>query len=114
MTSSEELPLEITCRSVKEKLDAGEPLLLIDCRQPDEHAIARIDGARLVPMNEIAGRLGEFEAYRGQEIVVHCHHGGRSERVANWLRGQGFLKARTMLGGIDRWAEEIDRSVPRY
>lgn len=53
---------------------------------------------RLVPMNEIAGRLGEFEAYRGQEIVVHCHHGGRSERVANWLRGQGFLKGAHDVG----------------
>jgi adenylyltransferase/sulfurtransferase len=114
MSSSEELPLEITCRGVKDKLDSGEPFLFVDCRQPDEHAIARIEGARLVPMNEIASRLGELEPYRGQEVVVHCHHGGRSERVANWLRAQGFARARTMAGGIDRWAEEIDQDVPRY
>jgi len=114
MNVSNELPLEITCRGVKEKLDAGEAFLLLDCREADEYAVARIEGARLVPMSELANRLAELEAYRHHEVVVHCHLGGRSERVANWLRGQGFAKARTMVGGIDRWAEEIDRSVPRY
>lgn len=114
MSDDPQFPLEITCRAVKNKLDTGEPFLLLDCREQSEYAVARIEGARLVPMSELTGRLGEFASYRETEIVVHCHHGGRSERVANWLRGQGFLKARTMVGGIDRWAEEIDRTVPRY
>jgi rhodanese-related sulfurtransferase len=114
MNVSNDPPLEISCRSVKEKLDAGEKFLLLDCREADEHAVARIERARLVPMSELANRLVEFDAYRDSEIVIHCHHGGRSERVANWLRGQGFAKARTMVGGIDRWAEEIDQRVPRY
>ncbi|HEY1601904.1 MAG TPA: rhodanese-like domain-containing protein [Pirellulales bacterium] len=114
MNAESEMPLEITCRSVKEKLDAGEPFLLIDCREADEYAVARIEGARLLPMSELATRLDELVSYRDQEVVIHCHHGGRSERVARWLRGQGYNKACTMAGGIDRWAEEIDRSVSRY
>jgi rhodanese-related sulfurtransferase len=114
MSASNELPLEITCRGVKERLDSGQSFLLLDCREPDEYEVARIEGARLVPMSELANRLDELEAYRDREVVVHCHLGGRSQRVANWLRGQGFAKARTMVGGIDRWADEIDTSVPRY
>jgi rhodanese-related sulfurtransferase len=112
--TANDLPLEVTCRGVKEKLDTGEAFLLLDCREADEYAVARIEGARLLPMSELSSRLGELDAYRDKEVVVHCHHGGRSERVANWLRGQGFAQARTMVGGIDRWAEEIDRDVPRY
>jgi rhodanese-related sulfurtransferase len=114
MNATNDLPLEITCRGVKEKLDTGEPFLLVDCREADEYALVRIEGARLVPMSEMANRLAELESYRDSEIVVHCHLGGRSERVARWLRGQGFAKARTMVGGIDRWSEEIDRDLPRY
>jgi rhodanese-related sulfurtransferase len=114
MNAPSEMPLEITCRGVKEKLDTGEPFLLIDCREADEYAVARIEGARLLPMSELATRLDELVSYRDQEVVIHCHHGGRSERVARWLRGQGYSKARTMAGGIDRWAEEIDTSVARY
>ena len=114
MNPPNELPLEISCQVVKEKIEAGDSFLLVDCREPDEHAVARIDAACLVPMSELAGRLADLEPYRDREIVVHCHHGGRSQRVANWLRGQGFTGARTMVGGIDRWSEEIDPSVPRY
>jgi adenylyltransferase/sulfurtransferase len=114
MNAEHDCPLEVTCRGVKDKLDTGEAFLLLDCREVDEYSIAHIEGARLLPMSELSARLGELDAYRDQEVIVHCHHGGRSERVANWLRGQGFAKARTMVGGIDRWAEEIDRTVPRY
>jgi rhodanese-related sulfurtransferase len=53
-------------------------------------------------------------AHRDRRIVVHCHHGGRSLRVANWLRGQGFEQAQSMAGGIDAWSTEIDPAVPRY
>ena len=80
----------------------------------DEHATARIEGAILIPMSELAARVGELETHRDQEIAVHCHHGGRSLRVANWLRSQGFTRARSMAGGIDQWSREIDPSVPRY
>jgi rhodanese-related sulfurtransferase len=110
---SSDLPIEIDCRSVQSRLGAAD-FLLVDCREPDEHQVARIAGARLVPMSRLADSLDELEAYRGCEIAVHCHHGGRSLKAANWLRAQGFNKARSMAGGIDAWSLEIDPSVPRY
>ena len=59
-------------------------------------------------------RVGEIEMHRDRLIVIHCHHGGRSLRVARWLRENGFQHAQSMAGGIDEWSQEIDSSVPRY
>lgn len=106
--------MEIDCRSVKAKLDAGEEFLLLDCREPDEHAIASISAARLIPMSELLNRSGELEPYKELPVVVHCHRGGRSLKVTHWLRQNGFHKAQSLAGGIDRWAEEIDPGVARY
>lgn len=114
MPQPDQLPLEISCEAVQAKLDAREGLLLLDCRENDEHAVARIEAATLLPMSELAARVGEIEAHRDGDIVVHCHHGGRSLRVVHWLREQGFARAQSMAGGIDRWAEAVDRTVPRY
>lgn len=109
-----DLPLEISCQSVKEMLDRGDDFLLLDCREADEHATAKIDAARLLPMSEIQQRVTELDADRQRRIVVHCHHGGRSFRVAKWLRQNGFSGAQSMSGGIDEWATNIDPQVPRY
>jgi rhodanese-related sulfurtransferase len=91
-----------------------ECTLLLDCRTADEHATARIEGSVLIPMQEISGRLAELEAWRDKPIVVHCHHGMRSLRVAKWLREQGFPLAQSMQGGIDAWSTDVDPAVPRY
>ncbi|MEX0678246.1 MAG: rhodanese-like domain-containing protein [Pirellulales bacterium] len=109
-----DLPIEIDCRSVHEKLRAGGDFVLLDCREPDEYAVASIPGSRLVPMSRLAASLEELAPYRDAEIAVHCHHGGRSLKVATWLREHGFAKAQSMAGGIDGWAQEIDPQVPRY
>jgi len=109
-----ELPLEITCQAVKSKLDAGDDFLLLDCREADEYGVAKIAAARFLPMSEIQQRVGELSADRDRQIVVHCHHGGRSLRVAQWLRQQGFARAQSMSGGIDGWSLQVDASVPRY
>jgi rhodanese-related sulfurtransferase len=109
-----DLPLEIDCRTTKNKLDAGGDFLLLDCREPDEYATVRIEGAKLVPMSELADRVSELEPFRNHPIVVHCHHGGRSLRVARWLREQGYPQVQSMAGGIDQWAVEIDPKLPRY
>jgi rhodanese-related sulfurtransferase len=106
--------IEIDVHAVKALRDAGEPFLLLDCREPDEHAIAKIEGAVLIPMQQIPERLPEIEAWRGKRIVVHCHHGGRSLRVTRFLRGNGFEAAQNMTGGIEAWSLEVDQSVPRY
>jgi len=88
--------------------------LLLDCRTPEEYAIAKIDGAVLIPMQEIAERLAELEPWRDKPIIVHCHHGVRSLRVTHWLREKGFHLAQSMTGGIEAWSLEVDPAVPRY
>jgi rhodanese-related sulfurtransferase len=110
----DELPLEIDCRSVQANLARDEHYLLIDCREQDEWDLVHIDGARLIPMSALAARAAELEPYRDQPIAVHCHHGGRSLRVVNWLRGQGFTRAQSVAGGIDQWALDIDPNLLRY
>ena len=107
-------PLETDCQTVKSRLDSGEAFLLLDCREPDEYDVARIEGARLVPMSQLIERVGELEPFRQGSVVVHCHHGGRSLRVANWLKQQGFADVQSLAGGIDQWAVEIDPTLPRY
>ena len=88
--------------------------LLLDCRTPEEYATAKIAGSLLLPMQEITERLAEIAAWRGKPIIVHCHHGMRSLRVAKWLREQGFTLAQSMQGGIDAWSTDVDPAVPRY
>lgn len=108
------VPMEVGCRTVKSRLDGKDPFLLLDCREADEYALVKIAGATLIPMSEIQSRVGELEPHRNGDIIVHCHHGGRSLRVAAWLRQQGFAKAQSMAGGIDQWAAEIDPTLARY
>ncbi len=111
---SPQIPLEVSAAEVKQRLDAGDEFLLLDCREAEEYATARIEGSTLIPMSEIQRRVAELEPHRERPIVVHCHHGGRSLRVTQWLRGQGFSGVQNMAGGIDAWSTEIDSSVPRY
>ena len=108
------LPLELSCEDVRSLQQAGAAFAFIDCRESDEYETCRIDGATLLPMSEIRERLAELEPHRGDRIVVHCHHGGRSLRVANFLRQQGYAQAQSMAGGIDAWSERIDPAGPRY
>lgn len=89
-------------------------LLLLDCRMPEEHATAKIAGSLLLPMQELPERVAEIEAWRDKPIIVHCHHGMRSLRVAKWLREQGFTLSQSMQGGIDAWSTDVDANVPRY
>ena len=109
------LPWEITPRDVKQRLDAGERLHLIDVREPGEHQLTRIDGAELVPMRSVPAVLQQLEALSDEApLIVFCHHGVRSMQVVNWLREQGLAACQSMAGGIDRWSLEIDPSIPRY
>ena len=107
-------PPEIDVRSVKALFDQGEKFLLLDCREPNENQLVQIAGSVLFPMREIPQRLAELEAHKAGRVVVHCHHGGRSQRVTEFLRAQGFDGAQNMAGGIDAWALEVDPTLPRY
>lgn len=109
-----ELPLEISCQDTHKRLEAGDDLVLIDCRERDEHALVSIAQAVLIPMSELTTRVDELKVHRERPLVIHCHHGGRSARVATWLRQQGFPLAQSMAGGIDQWAVEIEPGMERY
>jgi rhodanese-related sulfurtransferase len=107
------LPIEITPAEVKQLMDRGFPMQLIDVREQAEHDICRIEGATLIPMRSIPDHLNELS---GEEkaMVFFCHHGVRSMSVVDWLQRQGVENCRSMLGGIDLWSVEIDTAVPRY
>jgi rhodanese-related sulfurtransferase len=106
--------LEIDCRTVQSRLAAGDPLVLLDCRERGEYELVRLESARLMPMSELAERVRELDELRDAEVIVYCHHGVRSRQVANWLRGQGFANVKSLTGGIDRWSEQIDPTLPQY
>ncbi|MDX1946088.1 MAG: rhodanese-like domain-containing protein [Pirellulaceae bacterium] len=114
MTTSPSLPIEIDVLSVKQMLDSGEKFILLDVREPGEVATAEIVGSTRIPMREVPARLAELDGARQGRIVVHCHHGGRSLRVTQYLRQQGFGQAQNMAGGIDAWSLQVDAKVPRY
>jgi len=108
------LPIEIDVRSVKQMLDRAEKFVFLDCREPGEVATAKIGGTTHIPMRDVSARIAELGPINNQRIVVHCHHGGRSLRVTQFLRQQGFEQAQNMSGGIDAWSLEVDPTVPRY
>ncbi len=103
---------DISVAELKRRLDQGEHLLLLDVRTPQEWAICRLEGAQLIPMQELSGRKEELDPKT--EIVVYCHVGGRSRMAVAFLRQQGFEGARNLAGGIDSWALQIEPGMPRY
>lgn len=106
--------LEIDVQQVKAKLDSGESILLLDCREQDEYDLVHLANSVLLPMSDIQNRLDELNSYRDIPLIVYCHFGGRSLQVAQWLQHQGFDDVLSMSGGIDAWAEQIDPSMQRY
>lgn len=107
------LDFQITTEEVKAALEKGEKLTLLDVREPWEFDIARIQSARNMPMGDVPSRAHQ-ELDPEEHIIVYCHHGVRSLNVTNWLREQGFEKAQSMSGGIDRWSKAVDPGVPTY
>ena len=106
-------PSEVTVQELKRALDALQPdLQLLDVREPDESRIARIAGARLLPLSQLASRYTELDP--NARYYLHCHHGVRSQRALEFLSQHGFKHLKTVKGGIDAWSSQIDPSVPRY
>jgi adenylyltransferase/sulfurtransferase len=108
-----EAPLEeeIGARELDDARHAGD-LVLLDVREPHEHAIAHIEGARLVPLRSLPSRIGELDP--SQPVVLYCHHGQRSRMALEFMRRSGFTRTRHLRGGIDAWSREVDPTVPRY
>ena len=103
---------EITVGELKRLHDGGDDFILLDVREPEELATASIPWAKWIPMREIPARIGELP--REKPIVCMCHHGARSERVAEFLTATGYDKAVNLGGGIDAWSCSVDPTVPRY
>jgi rhodanese-related sulfurtransferase len=91
---------------------SGGEVVLLDVREHDELQAAAVDGALHIPMREIPARLAELHADR--PVVIMCHSGGRSRRVAEFLLGNGFTQVFNLKGGIDAWSTQLDSRVPRY
>jgi adenylyltransferase/sulfurtransferase len=103
---------EMTPTELKERLDAGDPLTLLDVRTDPEIEIARIAGSVHIPLHELRDRVGELDP--ATSYVEYCHHGGRSAAAIGFLHQMGFEQLANLTGGIDEWSAEVDPSVPRY
>lgn len=104
--------MEIGAIELRAERDRKPSLHLLDVREPFEWEIARIEGARLIPLGELPARVRELDGHA--EIVTYCHHGVRSRRAAEMLRAVGFPSVRSLAGGIESWSTDVDRGVPRY
>jgi adenylyltransferase/sulfurtransferase len=103
---------DISATELAQKLKAGEPMRLIDVREPHELEISRIEGAELIPFGQLAARLAELDST--QNIVLFCKSGTRSARALDILVSAGFRKVKNLKGGINAWAREVDPSLPVY
>ena len=105
--------LEISAKELNERRQRGEAIRLIDCREPWENELVRLEESTLIPMNDAPDRVEELRGMQGQ-LVVYCHHGVRSMHVVQWLRAQGLTDVVSLSGGIDAWSLQVDPGLPRY
>src|SRR2546423_1115732 len=103
---------EITPLGLKARMERGENFMLIDVREPEEYAIARIPGSRLIPRGTLPERVHELPS--ADDIVVHCKSGVRSGMAVDFLKQAGFRRVKNLVGGILRWSDDVDPTVPKY
>jgi adenylyltransferase/sulfurtransferase len=103
---------EITSIELKQRLDRGDKVRIIDVREPNEYQINRIPGSQLIPLGELPRRYAELDA--DEELVVQCKSGGRSSKAADFLRSVGFKHVLNLKGGILDWIDKVDPSQPKY
>ena len=107
-------PMTVSPQQLQEELAGSNPPVLVDCREPQEQAIAMLNAAQSFPLSRLAEQQDELIALAQQSVVVYCHHGIRSLQLAQWLSEKGFRDVRSLEGGLDRWAEQLDPAMPRY
>jgi rhodanese-related sulfurtransferase len=103
---------EIEAAELKQRLDRGDELVVLDVREPEEVALASFPAAMHIPMGDIPSRMTELDP--DAEWVIVCHHGIRSAQVAMYLARMGFERVSNLSGGIDAWSLTVDPSTPRY
>lgn len=96
--------MDITVQELKERLDNGEKINLVDVREEYEYEEDNIGGL-LIPLGEIADRLDELEHLKNEEVIVQCRSGRRSETAQKFMQGQGFTNVRNLIGGMLAWNE---------
>lgn len=111
VTEQDGIP-QITVEELKQKRDEGKAFIL-DVREPHEAQIATL-GATLIPVGQLGQRIGELEAHKNDEVLVHCKSGGRSQTASQVLKQHGFTNVKNVAGGITAWADRIDPSMPKY
>src|SRR5271167_246717 len=104
--------LEVSPRALKQLVDEGRELVVLDVREPFEYEIAHLSNAKLIPLGELAARVNELDTAR--PIVVYCHTGQRSAQAVRFLNGLGFKKAKNLKGGIRAWGNEVDPTIQTY
>ncbi len=103
---------ELNVQDLKVKIDNKEEFLLIDVRNKDEYEYCNLN-AVLIPMSEIPERYSEIP--KDKTVILHCHHGGRSKKVIQWLQDNfDYKNLHNLTGGIHAWSEQIDSNVPIY
>jgi rhodanese-related sulfurtransferase len=102
---------EINVNDLKERLDNGEKLFILDVREQHEFDAARIPGSTLIPLGTLPDHLDQLEAYKDVEFVVHCRSGARSANACQFLMANGFKNPKNLQGGIMAWARFIDPSM---
>jgi rhodanese-related sulfurtransferase len=102
----------ITVRNVKNRLDQGDALTLLDVREDHELAICALPGVFHIPLSQIPARLNEIST--DKPVIVICHHGGRSAQAARYLTAKGLTDIHNMQGGVHAWATEIDPTMATY
>jgi adenylyltransferase/sulfurtransferase len=103
---------EVSVEELKTMRDRGDALVLVDVREPREWAISDLPNSVKIPLGTLPQSLDKLS--KDDEIVVYCRTGGRSGNAVQFLKQQGFEKVKNLVGGINRWAERIDTSLPRY
>ncbi len=103
---------KILPKELKNKLDKNEDLFLLDVRNPNEYAIAKIKNSILIPLNELKNKIKEIP--NNKEIIIYCHHGPRSQEAVKILKENNFTSVKSLVGGIDVWSRFIDNSIPQY
>jgi rhodanese-related sulfurtransferase len=105
--------MNITPAELKARLDRKEKLRLIDVRETDEWAVARLPTAELIPLSEFQQRATN-ELSPDEELILYCHHGVRSGRAQGYLKAHGFNNVLNLTGGIDAWSLQVDPTMKRY
>ena len=103
---------EIDVVDLKQRLDRGDPIFVLDVREPHEYQICSLPDTVLIPLGDLPKRVNELNS--ADDIVVHCKSGMRSAKAVDFLKKAGFRKVKNLKGGILAWSDRVDPSVPKY